>query len=216
LANMLQTMLLRAEVAVATEPLSNECSERMEKIVVDGQRGANMIRGLLEHARHKIAAMPPVELRVPVKAALECVKAGGTLKVDYSEGTAPLQVVADPVQIIDLIVLILTEGARENDSGTRHAIELRSTAEVSDAPTWTESEDWAMIRYTRVGAGAEVELDATIDSAPGEVVETGEHDFNLLRARGIVREHRGQLRVTEQMGDGDYTLVAEVFLPLSD
>lgn len=213
LSNLIQTIILRAEVTAATEPVSAACIKRMEQIVDDGQGGANLIRGLLEYARKAIDSLEPVDVRKTVEDCVAWLNAcGSRLALEVEEKEFPARF--DLAQLWDLIDLINCEARRDASPVAEFSLLLRHAKPGGEALAWMSEENWLEIRLTRVGAGAPVDLDEGNLFKSGSGAPAGEHSLGLMRIRGIVRQHRGQVRTVEQVEDGRQTLSVEVYFPL--
>jgi len=214
LANLIQTVILRAEVTAATEPVSAACIKRMEQIVDDGQYGAQLVRSLLEYARHALDEVEPFDMREVVGdaagKACELIDVTAPLAMEKE----PLNVRADRAQLYDLLELLMVEISRGADGGATYQIMLTRARPKSDALTWMNSENWAELKITRTGLGPALELE---EGHLGKNAEAAAFDLtamNLLRVRGIIRQHRGQVRVSEEVEDGRQTYTVETFFPI--
>lgn len=214
LANLIQTIILRAEVTSATEPISEACAKRMEQIVNDGQGGANLIRGLLEHARRTIERLDPADLRVPVNRTIEDLSASLSCKIDISVSDHPLMARLDPYQISDLVRLIFTELMRGTGENPSFSVTVSNAKPEGDVMNWMSEESWAELKIVRNGPGGSAELEEGHLHKSANGAPPSENVLNLMRIRGIVRQHRGQLRTIEEIEDTRQSYCVEVFIPL--
>lgn len=214
LSNLIQTIILRAEVTAATEPVSAACIKRMEQIVDDGQGGANLVRGLLEYARKSIDSLPPADIRKTVESTVAWLGAcGASVTLEVEDKPFPARF--DLGQLRDLLDLINTELRREAAEDSNYQLTLRYARPEGEALSWMSEENWLELKFTRVGIGGQVELDEG-NLFKGGGAPVGEQSLALMRIRGIVRQHRGQIRVMEQVEDGRQVLSVEAFFPLSE
>lgn len=214
LSNLIQTIILRAEVTAATEPVSAACIKRMEQIVDDGQGGANIVRSLLEYARKSIDAMTPIEAGAPVKAAAVEVGALLGIEIRMEIEERPCLARLDPLQLRDLLYLVFYELSKDAAPDARYALSLKHAKPEGEALSWMAEELWLEIKMTRIGQGSQLELEEGNLFKSGHTVPTGEHVMNLLRIRGIVRQHKGQVRVIEEVDDARQTESVEAFFPI--
>lgn len=214
LANLIQTIILRAEVTAATEPVSEACIKRMEQIVDDGQLGANLIRSLLEHARKEVDSLEPSDIREAVRdAALGTAQVHG-ITVDLTISEEPLLSRADLSQLRDLVDIILSELMRDAAKGASYSLALAQAKQEGDALHWMSDEVWAMVRIERRGDGPMLDLEEGHLSLASGSMPPDDHALNLMRVRGIIRQHRGQVRSAEEVEDGRQSFIVEAFFPL--
>lgn len=213
LSNLIQTIILRAEVTAATEPVSAACIKRMEQIVDDGQGGANLVRSLLEYARKAIDSLEPVDIRKSVEDCASWLNASGS-KITAVIDERPLVARFDLGQLWDMIDLINGELRRDSAPEATFSLILRHAKPEGEALAWMSEENWLEISVTRTGAGAAVDLDEGNLFKSGNGAPAGDQALNLMRIRGIVRQHRGQVRVVEEVEDSRQSLKVETYFPL--
>jgi signal transduction histidine kinase len=217
LANLLQTILLRAEVTAATENVSPICAKRLEQIVEDGKISADIIRSLLEYARKEVDGLSPVDLAPTIRAAVENAQAANfparvvTRLPDY-----PFPVRSDPAQIADLVGILLKELAKETTEATTITVQFGPASEAGTAATsslWMEEAGWVALSLTREGPGAAVDFEEGALPQLAGKAQIEPHQMDVLRARGIVRQHRGQLHASEAVDDQSKKLSIQVLWP---
>lgn len=214
LSNLIQTIILRAEVTAATEPISEACAKRMDQIVEDGQGGANLIRSLLEYARKIIENLPATDLRDPVKNAVEVHLAASGMNVELTQPDSPLLVRQDARQIVDMISLLFSELAREAEPGASFTLSTGLANPEGNALNWMNQDAWVELRAVRNGKGSAADLEEGHLQKAMTGAPPSEHALNLMRIRGIVRQHKGQLRILEEVEDTRQSFIIEIFLPL--
>lgn len=216
LANLIQTIILRAEVTAATEPVSAAAIKRMEQIVEDGQTGANLVRSLLEYARLSVADLPVLNLYAEVEKIFPLLSGATGKEWSFSAKGAPLASRVDASQLLDLLILSAQELSAEAEPGASFSL----TVEIADVQgdgslTWLADGTWALVKLSRLGRGRHPEIDEghLVKALTGISPDTAL--MNALRIRGIMRQHKGQLRVSEEVEDTRHYCAVELFLPLT-
>ncbi len=215
LSNLLQTVILRSELTVSTEPISDKCAASMEQINRDVQNGAELVKNILEHARHSIDQLPPINLGDFFTDCFASLAGTGLLaaKVVVEVSDPPVLAKADTLQMKDMLALLVEELSRGTDTALQLSAQLGPVGvtgdEDSTTSVWAGDESWVELAISCVGAGAAFNLDELKFSATGNGGSLNPGVINKLRILGIVRQHRGQVKV---LNNGD-VLTVRVFWP---
>jgi signal transduction histidine kinase len=209
LANIMQSLLLRAELVLSSEGLAPSHAKNLDQIIADARDIAEVVRSLLERGRAATDAMPPSDLAA---VATEAFGTAGADRVRFEGGPSPLPVHCDPVELgrgLTLLAALLLRGAPDRTTlraGVSRAMEDEA------APSWLRSGDWAEVRLTRDGPGPEVPLEENVS-----LIRKGIAALNadVVRVRGIVKIHRGVARVSESVGDDVQRLEIVLAFPLA-
>lgn len=215
LANIMQSLLLRAELVLSSEGISPAHAKNLDQIIGDARDVAEVVRSLLERGRAATDAMPPADLASVAAATFGRNLAAGTAGADrvrFEGGHSPLPVRCDPVELgrgVALLAEILMRGAP--DKTTLRAAVTRAVEDEA-APSWLRSGDWAELRLTRDGPGPDVPIEENVSLVRGGIASL---NADVVRVRGIVKLHRGVVRVNETVGDDVQRLEIVLAFPLA-
>jgi hypothetical protein len=215
MANLLQTILLRVEITEATESLSKESANLMEETIVDSQRGAELLRGLLQRAREEISHLSPTDLSSPIKTVTKELWLSDLLNENIEITEEHLMVRSDNQQIKNLIKLLMELISKEGDKKNSYEISLERSRESDTEMSWLEDQEWAKLTLTRSGAGTMIELDDGQSQTFTEKTLSSNDNFKLMRIRGIIRGHSAQAKVVESVEDENQKLSIIIYLPLA-
>jgi len=207
LSNILQTAILRAELTLTTEKLSREGVERIEQLMAEAREVAEVLRAVLERGRALVEALPPVDLDTVAAAAIP-------QDVGFEASPVPLPVRADSAQLADafeIAVALLRVGSPPT---TSLEIKLFSSPEENppELPARFSVPGYAVVRLTRRGAGNRLPLGENLARRPGGIVDA---DPDLLRLRGILRQHRAESHILESPPGEAPVLTLRVYFPLA-
>lgn len=218
LANLLQTVLLRAEVTAATEDVSPACAKRLEQIVEDSKRCADIVRSLLERARIEVDLLPKVDLAPVARDAAEALRAawGQAASVEARLPVEAMPVRADAAQVGDLIAILGAQLLRGAKAGATLRLSLLPASEAGEAladSLWMEEREWALLTLERLGAGTTPDYEGGLLPEMDANLRMDEQTFEMLRVKGIVRQHRGQLHAVESVDDDGQSCIVRFFWP---
>lgn len=215
LANIMQSLLLRAELVLSSEGIAPSHAKNLDQIISDARDVAEVVRSLLERGRAATDAMPAADLAAVAADAFGRNRAVGTAGADrvlFEGGPSPLPVHCDPVELgrgMSLLAALLMRGAP--DKTTLRASVARAVEDEA-APSWLRSGDWAELRLIRDGPGPEVPIEENISLIRKGVATV---NADVVRVRGIVKLHRGVVRVSEAVGDDVQRLEIVLAFPLA-
>jgi len=108
--NILFAILGNAEIALEAAPLDNRVSECLEQILTAGQRGADLIKRILDFARAKETRMKSLLLGPIVKEALKLMRSTLPANIEIKQNIeAPeARVMGDPTEIHQVLVNLCT------------------------------------------------------------------------------------------------------------
>ena len=188
--------LLTASIARRVQ--DPDVQERLRKIGIQGKFAANITGELLRFARP--GAIDPVELdlREPLRAAIEQAEAfrkpGVKLRTDL--GNAPARCVADPVRIQEVVVNLLKNAYEATPSGSV-SVRLEDRDELLE------------VAVSDTGKGIPAELRPRLFEAFFTTKKKGEGTgLGLAISRNFVVAHGGDITVTSEVGKGStFTMV---------
>jgi PAS domain S-box-containing protein len=193
--NLLTGILGSASLASMKVPVDSPAAEQLERILVSAEKAAELTSKMLAYAGKGQFVMAPSDLNQLIEEVLPLVRSSLGKMVAVKLVLAPNlpEIEADRAQLQQVIVNLLTNAAEALD-GAEGEIVVRTGAMTSAAP----------------GAGATVFLEVR-DDGPGLDEETQKRIFDpffttkfpgrglgLSAVQGIVRAHRGSIRVESQ------------------
>ncbi len=217
--NLLVGILANAGFALAELPPGSEAREAVEDIRGAAQRAAELTRQLLAYSGRGKLASGPVDLNQVARemGSLAAPALSRKARLDWRLAEVPLEVEGDAAQLGQTVMNLLTN-ASDALGGNAGTISVRTEAAVLDQA--------ALARFHGAEGlpdGRYVLLEVA-DDGPGMDAVTRERAFEpffstrltgrglgLPAALGIVRGHRGGLRLESEPGRGTRITVA---LPL--
>ncbi len=211
--NLLFAMLGNADLALSELPADSQVRERIEQIQIAGSRAAELARDMLAYSGRGLIAVEPVDLPALVRETGRLVSAGSAaeIEIDYvfEDGLPPI--VADATQIRQ-VVLSLVTNSTEALGATGGTIEVRAdvVAEIPGdgfkLPSAPLVGPFVRLEVEDCGVGMDDETLASLFDPFFTTKFTG-RGLGLAAVLGIVRVHRGAIRVTSELGSGTRTTV---------
>jgi two-component system, cell cycle sensor histidine kinase and response regulator CckA len=180
----------------------------VEEIVAAADRAAAVARGLLAFSRRQAIEPVPVDLTSLVRSAERLLRPllRGDIQLEVAVPGQPLTVLADPVQI-EQVLLNLATNARDAIDGTGR-ITVSVSAELLDADQARDAGLATRGRYARLdvaddGAGFDAPTRNRIFEPFFTTKEVGKGTgLGLSVAYGIVAQHRGAIACESEPGRG--------------
>lgn len=219
--NMMELLLLE-EGEIQKEAVLKYIETAMES----SRRAAEMIRQLLTLSRKSELKLAPVDVNLSVKHVISLCRNSlpKSVEIDFSVCGDPVRVLADPVQIEQVILNLCVNASHAmtimRGDGERHGGALRVAADevVFDGNSaagntgLTAGETYARITVSDTGIGMSDEIMRNIFDPFFTTKETGDGTgLGLAIAYGIVRQHRGFIDVSSEPGRGS---TFSVYLPV--
>ena len=195
--------ILAEAMQLEDEPaVSRRLAERMH---AEAFRVARIIDDLLDLSRIESEEAPlrePLPVHTVVAQAVERMRPVAELRgitIDVSEGPRRLSVIGDRRQLISAVHNLLDNAVKYSDDGSVVEVRIRSAAEPPE--TWTEIsvEDHGIGIPTR-DIERIFERFYRVDRARAR--DTGGTGLGLAIVRHVATNHRGEVRVSSQEGQG--------------
>ncbi len=216
--NMLAIILMHASFAKDADDLPDELRESIDDIEDAAQRAATLTRQLLQLGRKGVLHSQRIDLNDVIMGLSHIMERtlGESLTIRTSLAKEPLEVVADPSMLEQVLMNLVINARDAMPHGGRLVIEtgLRDVA-VEDGPIVPDLAPgrfvWLRVSDNGVGIapeniGAIFEPFFTTKGGKG----TG---LGLASIYGIVKQHRGTITVYSTLGIGS---TFQVFLPVAD
>jgi PAS domain S-box-containing protein len=204
--------MLRADLAVGSPHRLDA-----EEILAAADRAAALTRSLLTFSRRQALAAEPLDLCDLVRRSER--RLGRLLPQQISLSTslpeAPLPVMADPVQLEQVLTQLVTNARDAIQGAGRIVISATTAALDQDAARKIGLEapgTYALVAVTDDGSGLDLEAQARLFEPFYTTKEIGKGSgLGLAIAFGILELHRGAIRVSSGPGKGT---TVEFLLPL--
>jgi len=203
--NILDTILLNVALALRDESSREETRARLEQISVATKKAAHLVTRLMQFSRTQRLEVRTVQINDVVREVVQLVyplfRENIVVKTDLSEGLPPIQ--ADPSQIEQVLINLIVNALDAMPNGG----ELKVSTAVADTSAGTPSPDtshqFVAISVADTGAGIPEDLQSAIfepffTTKPADK-GTG---LGLSSAYGIVRQHKGNIKVQSAPGAG--------------
>lgn len=208
--NILAAVLGHAELAAGEVGGSREAAAHLEEIGRAAERASELCRQMMAYAGQRIGAREPVDLGQLVVAVCRLMAVSIPKKVDLriDEPEAPVRVEADPTQLRQ-VVLNLISNASEAFGGEAGTIRVLLRAGEHDRAALDETalgQELPEGRYVALevedtGCGIDEPTLARVFEPFCSTKAIG-RGLGLSAVLGIVRSHRGTLRIESTPGVG--------------
>ncbi len=191
----------------------------VEEIIAASDRAASVARSLLTFSRRQVMAAAPVDLAKVLRAAERLVRPllRSDLRLEVVVADEPLPVLADPVQV-EQVILNLVTNARDA-IGEAGLVRVSARAEFLDREQARAAGLEAPGRYARLevvddGPGFDAAIRARLFEPFFTTKEVGKGTgLGLSIVYGIVSQHRGAITCSSEPGRG---ATFTIRLPLLD
>jgi len=191
----------------------------VEEIIAASDRAAAVARSLLTFSRRQTLKAAPVDLATVVRSAERLVRPllRSDVRLEVSVASEPLAVMADPVQV-EQVLLNLVTNARDAIGGPGHVAVTVQVEALDQAQAGVAGLEVAG-RYARIdvaddGPGLDAATRARIFEPFFTTKAVGQGTgLGLAIAYGIVSQHRGSITCTSEPGRG---ATFTIRLPLLD
>jgi len=211
--NLLAGIMGNAELAMM-EDRDGRMREYLRPILVASERGASLVRHLLDYAGKSGREQETLDLHDIVRETVDLARAGLSSRIRLicgactEEPDTPRMVVGDANQLMQVVMNLLTNAAEAHgdqagvihlDCGIRHldAPAIRSLTVAGDMQPGMHA--WIAVRDE--GRGMDDETLSRIFDPFFTTKETGT-GLGLAAAAGIMRDHHGGIAVESAPGDG--------------
>jgi PAS domain S-box-containing protein len=208
--NLLQAMLGNLEMALQTLPPSLPSRECVLEADQAGRRAADLVRQLLAYSGHGQLVVQPLDVEVLVREMAHLLELSiskrATLRWDLAPGLPAVE--ADPTQLRQVIMNLLinaSEALQERPGTISLCASQRHCDRAYLAGAWAHDDlaegIYVAIDVTDTGCGMD---DATLQRVfdPFFTTKSAGRGLGLAAVLGIVRGHRGAIRVHSAPGHG--------------
>ncbi|HXA51988.1 MAG TPA: PAS domain S-box protein, partial [Candidatus Acidoferrum sp.] len=212
--NLLGGIVTTSELVLEDLPAGGAAHDGVENIRVVALRAAEIVRQLMAYTGKGDAAFESVDVSRLVGEMIQLLKVSiskhAILKVDLPDNLPA--VLANPVQIRQVVMNLITnasEALGENDgviaiTATHVAAEQYPLGDLSSPPAGL-----IRVEVTDTGCGMTPEIQAAIFD-PFFTTKFAGRGLGLAAVQGIIRSHRGVIRVESELGKGSRF---EILLP---
>jgi PAS domain S-box-containing protein len=206
--NLLMTIMGNAQLLQRQPETSEKNSQKLMRIVQQGERAAQLTRQILDFSRQSIREPRPLDLKVYLNETIKFI--GRTIperiQIQLDFEPADYTINADPTQL-QQIITNLAVNARDAmpRGGTLYFSLARQSLFSSDIRPFPEIPpgEWIVINVTDTGSGISPEVLPHIFDPFFTTKKVGEGSgLGLAQVYGIVKQHEGYITVTSQVGQG--------------
>ncbi len=220
--NILTSIIDFAELARMEPELAESVKNDLGRVVHQAQRGAGLVRQVLDFARQSVSKKKLVDLATlvqdVVKLLRETMPEQIRLSLEIEPGNYRLE--ADPLQLQQVLTNLASNARDAMPKGGTLVIRLDlQTLTLSDSPpgfVWPQGEswpaDWVVLSVTDSGVGIPAEVQPHIFEPFFTTKEVGQGvGLGLAQVYGIMQQHHGWVEVESRSGQG---AVFRLYLPL--
>jgi signal transduction histidine kinase len=206
--NLLAGILGNADLLAMQVPRAGDMSGHVGAIVLGAQRAADLVSKMLAYAGERKGASETVHLDALVREMVDVLHASVARHCALRYNGSRAQVFADPVQIRQVVMNLIInaaeavdepDGAVEVNVGVEH-LAARQLAGMNPGHEAAPG-PYAFLDVHDNGPGMDEETLRRIFTPFYTTKPTG-HGLGLAVVQGIVRGHRGALRVETRPGEG--------------
>jgi two-component system, cell cycle sensor histidine kinase and response regulator CckA len=213
--NLLGVVIGATELARRASP-SLVGSAYLDEIDAAAKRGAELTRKLLAFSRKQVLKVRALDLGATIGEFVPLLRRviREDIELVVRRPPQPLAVMADALQLEQVLLNLCTNAREAMPSGGRIVIELRHSRfdarRVSREP-WASIGDYAEVRVVDTGVGMDEATRARIFE-PFFSTRSEGTGLGLAMVHGIIHQHRGFLNVESRPGEGT---TIRVLLPLA-
>ena len=202
--NILQGIIGFADLLSKSDDIPVSARHRLELMAREGKRGADLIRLIVEYSREVPLNARPVDLEALIKRAARHSEASvqRPVNVTVERGEPLWSITGDGVRLLETFMALIADAAETLTPAVPVAVHVANRTVVSESNP----------RSTRSGPGRWVAVEITGGSewfASPEQAHALQHDLPIIgvssgrdvvlaQVQGVVRQHRGAIRVESQ------------------
>jgi len=215
--NILFPIIGMSEILIEDLPPDSPERENVEQIYRAGQRGSDLVKQILAFSRQSEHKMIPTRLQNILEEVIKLSRSTipAYIEIDQEVQQNCGMVLADPSQILQIGMNIITNAyhAVEGAGGKISIALCQKEVEGQDSIDKNLSAgNYAVISVSDTGHGISKELIGKIFDPYFTTKEQGKGTgLGLAVAYGIVKEHRGDIKVYSEIGKGS---TFDIYLPL--
>ena len=218
--NILGVIMGNTELAIADVPESNPAMECLKEIRTASLRARDVVRQILGFARKSVFHLMPVQIGATIKESLNLIRASipTTIEIRQNLSCKSDTVMADPGQI-GQVLMNLCSNAKNAMQEKGGVLEVKLEDTGLDEKSTILYEDLSPGNYVKLtvkdsGHGIDPKIIGRIFDPYFTTTSLAEKTgMGLAVVHGIVKHHKGAIRVESEPGKG---AVFEVLFPLSE
>jgi len=206
--NLLAGIIGNADLLAMQIPRSSELTSNVGAILLGAQRAADLVSKMLAYAGERHGASEDVDLDALVREMLDLLEASVARHCTLRYHGIPVHVFADPVQMRQVVMNLIINAAEAVDEETGTVVVSVGAESLSadDLATMEHGDaappgDYAFVEVRDNGPGID-EVTLRHIFTPFYTTKPAGHGLGLAAVHGIVRGHRGALRVDTVVGRG--------------
>ncbi len=207
--NILYIILGNTELAMEEIPEWNPVYASIKEVKAASLRAVGIVRQLLSFSRKTTQEFKPIDAITIIKDTVKFLRSTipSTIEIHTNIAARQLTVLADPIQIIQLLMNIATNAseAMEETGGILEITVENETLKEGSAKSYLElaKGDYIKITLSDTGPGIEPEIIDQIFDPYFTTKEIGKGSgMGLAVVHGIVKGHNGAITVDSQSGKG--------------
>ncbi|MBI4774027.1 MAG: response regulator [Deltaproteobacteria bacterium] len=216
--NILAAMMGYTELTLGDLPEGSREAENLRQVLWAGRRAKGLVRQILSFSRQNEQEQVPVDLASIVKEALNLLRASipSTIEIRQSLGETDARILADPVQMHQLLMNLCTNAAQAMEEGGVLEVGLsneRFGPESSKPVPSLKPGNYLKLTVSDTGIGMDQETLARIFDPFFTTKEVDKGTgMGLAVAHGVVKSHGGEITAGSEPGHGStFTVYLPVF-----
>ena len=217
--NILFPIIGMSEMLLEDLPSGSGERENAEEIFRAGKRGSELVKQILAFSRQSVHKMMPIRIQNILKEVLKLTRSTIPTYIEIKQNIQQDcgMVMADPTQIHQIAMNIITNAYHAmEDEGGKLTVQLKQVALKNEdcAEKGLSPGNYALLSISDTGHGISKELISKIFEPYFTTKEQGKGTgLGLAVVYGIVKEHKGSIKVHSEIGEG---VTFDVYLPLMD
>jgi PAS domain S-box-containing protein len=213
--NLLQVIQGYAELGLITLESSHSVHGNLARIKEAAQRASVLVQGLVAFSRRRPIRRRPLDLNRFISQLADrlqrVVPAGVELQV--TPVTQRIRVLADAASLEQVVIHLVMNACEAMPQGGIVALETRLVGDAMEgAPAWLSTGTYVCISVSDTGTGIDPGVVGQIFEPFFTTKETAS-GLGLAMVWGVVKQHGGQVEVTNQPGRGT---IFHVYLPAEE
>jgi PAS domain S-box-containing protein len=218
--NILAGIIGYAELAILNAEPDSKISGYLNKLLKGSERAKNLIQQILSFARKGEQDFSPLPLSSIIKESLNLLRSTlpSTIEIRQNIGGEPGYVMANPVQIQQIVMNLCTNAAHamREKGGVLEISLTRTGTNPEDMCSHSEAQNESYFKLTVSDTGhgiAPSQLERIFDPYYTTKEKSDGTGLGLAIVHQLVKNHKGELAVESQTGRGS---AFHVYLPQTD